>query len=165
MRYKNDETTVLGGFFKSGSQVTIKVLDDNGQAIQLTNDACIVSPDESSLYLWSTTNMQSEAGTYFYIMTDGINKMPGKFIYGGYVEDVAKISDVQETQTIMMTAVTEGNSDVRQIIEDVQLGNWSIENRQMVMKTQSGKELATFNLYDFNGNPTNTTVAKRIRVS
>ena len=165
MRYKNNEQTTLGGFFETGKSVTIKILDSYGQLVSIDSNACTEAPDEDSLYLWSTENMNASAGTYFYVMTDGVNKMRGKFVYGGYVENVAEKLDLTNSIVEIQASIQDSGTALRAIIEDVQLGNWTIENKQMIMKTTSGDELARFNLYDFNGNPTNTTVAKRVRIS
>jgi len=171
MRYTNDETTVLGGFFKSDSQVTIKVLNKYGQAVQLVTTACSVSPDEDNLYLWDTSNMQAEAGSYFYVMTDGVHKRPGKFVYGGYVDSISEINDksdsiaslIDANTTIISDSIAASGVDVRSIIEDIQLGSWEIHDTEMIMRSINGEELARFALYDQYGQPNAKSVFKRIR--
>ena len=47
---------------------------------------------------------------------------------------------------------------------DAQLGNWSIENNQMIFYRTNGEELMRFNLYDKDGHLTTFEVMKRERV-
>lgn len=183
MRYKNDEQTTLGGYLDRDKVVTIKVLDNTGTAVDLVSNICNESQDAPGLYLWDTSNMTTEAGSYFYIMSDGINSMPGKFVYGGYLDTVAEKTDAVATQTIVQEttsnidskidivgnaiteAVTEVSQDIRSIIEDVQLGNWEIKDNQMIMLDKVGVELARFDLFDMRGTPTMSNVFKRERVN
>lgn len=189
MRYKKDETTVLGGLLAEDEQVTIKILNHTGNEIQLSSNVCTQAPGYKGLYTWSTTNMSANPGTYFYVMTDGTNRMPGKFVYGGYIDTVAEKEDVEvtntkvdstnativdsreELETLMGTigasvlaGISEGNQDLRTIIEDVQLGNWEIKDTEMVMRSASGVEIARFGLYDQYGQPNGKSVFKRIRI-
>lgn len=48
--------------------------------------------------------------------------------------------------------------------EDLQLGNWKIENNQMIMLDVAGAEIQRFNLFDAGGNPTMRAVYKREKV-
>lgn len=166
MRYSSNETTVLGGFFEEGKTVTIKIIDSVGELVGVDNSVCTASSGESTLYLWDTANMAADEGTYFYVMTDGVDTMPGKFTYGGSVD--SKPSEINDKLDVMNTdltvAIEAGNVDIRAIIEDVQLGNWELKDNQMVMLDRVGVELARFDLFDSRGNPTMNNVFKRERV-
>jgi len=160
MRYKSNEHTVLGGFFEPNSNVTIKILDSAGNAVNVSDNVCIESVDEPGLFIWNTNNMQSDAGTYFYVMTDGISKFPGKFVYGGLLDKLTIKEDI-----IGLSGDVSGElGSIRQVIEDVQLGNWQIKDTQLIMNNVDGSELARFDLYDKNGNSTDSNVFSRVRV-
>jgi hypothetical protein len=55
-------------------------------------------------------------------------------------------------------------TDMLNVLLDVEQGNWRIENNQMIFFKRDGTELMRFNLYDKNGNLTETAVFQRVRV-
>ena len=63
----------------------------------------------------------------------------------------------------VLVSMEESGAEIRNIIEDVQLGDWEILNNQMIMKSTTGEEIARFNLLDAAGNPTMSAVYKRER--
>jgi hypothetical protein len=160
MRYTEEETTVLAGKMTPGLSATIKLVDMKlNELMPLTSDICIESPI-AGMYLWDTANVNvpAEDTHVLYCMTASDNtKAYGKVILGGDFVGKTDIGIVNNT-------VVQGNEDLRAIIEDVQLGNWKIDNRQMIMYTKSGEELARFDLFDFQGNKTSVNVAERVRV-
>lgn len=153
---------MLLGYLQPGATVEVVLINTKtDEIIPSTDVACTESIHHPGLYRYDTTAIGEivddlEIAYVMKNMADSTDVYGGKATIGKWLpEYVAEMSTEFEQNT----------EDLRAIVEDVQLGNWSIENQQMVMKTQAGEELARFNLYDFNGNPTNTTVAKRIRVS
>ena len=50
-----------------------------------------------------------------------------------------------------------------EIVKKIQTGKWKIENNQMIFyDTDETTELFVFDLFDLNGNPTNTNVMERV---
>ena len=144
MRYTSDEGTILLGTLPAGRDVTIGIvkLNTKEQAV-LVDNTCeeLVGFPGVYTYTLNLTELPGEsiAGDYFYAMTDGVKNARGKFVLGGVMDEFVKISQ----------------------LEDMHLGDWVIENKQMIMHKRDGSELARFNLYDYNNLPTNINAAKR----
>ncbi len=156
MRYTDTETTMLAGKLSAGSTATIVLVDmKTNTELTLSNDSCTETPIDG-MFTWDTANVTvGEDMHVLYCMTDTGGKTAyGKVVIGGDMVSSTSITNV----------VTTGNEDVRQIIEDVQLGSWALLDNQMVMKTQAGDELARFDLFDQYGRPTMASVFKRERV-
>lgn len=49
-------------------------------------------------------------------------------------------------------------------LKNMQFGNWEIKNKQMIFYDLDGNELAKFNLFDKNGEPSEINVFARRRV-
>jgi len=96
----------------------------------------------------------------------GINRIDVKdeIMAGITAQSVDITNNIEGSITNLATIVQTGNDDIRQVIEDVQLGSWELASGQMIMKTQAGDELARFNLTDQYGNPNMKSVFKRERV-
>jgi len=92
MRYKLSEDIILAGKLTVGATVTIKILDlATDTFIALTSNSCTESSNIPGLYLWSTNNITTTVTGYkncYYEMTDNSNTISGKFVYGGYIEDM-----------------------------------------------------------------------------
>ena len=92
MRYKLSEDIILAGKLAPGATVTVKVLDlATDTFVSLSTSSCSESSKIAGLYLWSTSNIAIAVTGYkncYYEMTDGINFVSGKFVYGGYIEDM-----------------------------------------------------------------------------
>ena len=98
MRYKLNEDVVLASNLPEGNSVTISVLDlANDTVVIVSNDVCTESSIVAGLYTWSTSNIASVPQVYknyYYEMTDGTNKVAGKFVYGGYVDAIGTVQEV-----------------------------------------------------------------------
>lgn len=82
---------------------------------------------------------------------------PGALVVGQYFAeyalvdlDGASFADV-ENLTIQDFAL---QVDV-ELIKQLKIGTWEIDNNQMIYKNTSGDEIARLDLYDINGMPTN----------
>jgi len=76
--------------------------------------------------------------------------------------------DMTETNNLITSSkeeiiakVEDSEGDIRDAIIDVQFGNWTIENNQMIVFDKELIEIARFNLFDAAGNPTMRAVYKR----
>jgi hypothetical protein len=162
MRYK-DNSTVLCGYLTPNSSVTIKLLNTKTDTlIGVSSNICTESDHISGLYRFDTANItdQFDKLEIAYIMEDDIGEIyGGKIVIEDYNSDI--IDQMSNIEVNILSGINDGNQDIEAIIKDVQLGNWEIKDNQMIMKKQSGEELARFNLYDLKGNPSMNAVYKR----
>lgn len=90
MRYKLNEDVTLIGSLPSSSTVTVRLVNmDNDTLVALTTDVCVESVVVPGVYRWNTSNISTPLEGYincYYEMTDGINIVSGKLVYGGYVD-------------------------------------------------------------------------------
>jgi len=100
MRYQSNENTFLGGVFGTGSSVTITIVwpkKTGDVLINVTSNVCKESEVESGLFEFFTEDIVDTFTTpvhLSYIMTDGSEKQYGKFIFGGYVDNLSTKGDV-----------------------------------------------------------------------
>lgn len=94
MRYSEKEHAVLVGQFNPKETVKIRILDlEHDLEIPLMNNICNESKTIPGIYLWDTKYIDSsKINTYtnlLYEMSDSNNNVYyGKFIFGGYVDDL-----------------------------------------------------------------------------
>jgi len=101
MRYSETEITTLVGQFSPGQTVTIKLIElSNDALVTVTSDVCVESLHIPGMYLWKTNNINDTSligySNLLYEMTcleDG-SKFYGKFVFGGYVDDVVDAADL-----------------------------------------------------------------------
>ncbi len=120
MRYKLSEDIVLSCKLPADKTVTIKLLDlATDSLIATTLDNCPESAIISGLYRWSTVNIDSSITGYkniYYEMTDGVNIVSGKFVYGGYIDEQASsLSDL----TIAVEAVPTAAENAQTLVDKV----------------------------------------------
>ena len=105
MRYSDKEVAILVGQFKSGSKVTIKILDiDHDLEIPLQTYNCYESNVIPGIYLWNTMNLDmsriDEFNNLLYEMKDeNNNTYYGKFVMGGYVDREIDLSGITDAAT------------------------------------------------------------------
>jgi hypothetical protein len=93
MRYSEDEETVLVGEFESGSDVTIEILClETDKLVTLDKDECEESGVFSGVYKFSTKYIDKSTvpvyANLLYRMTDGVDTYMGKFVYGGWLDNI-----------------------------------------------------------------------------
>ena len=77
-------------------------------------------------------------------------------------DDPASTTDVNTAKLDIISEI-QLNRDLINELLDVEEGNWSIQNNQMIFYKRDGTELMRFNLFDNNNQPTETSVYKRER--
>lgn len=102
MRYKLNEDIILAGNLPPGSSVGIQLLNMETDTIINTSTAiCSESAVVPGLYTWSTSNITDSLVGYvnvYYEIAGGSQKVSGKFIYGGYIEDDSDKIDNLDTK-------------------------------------------------------------------
>jgi hypothetical protein len=100
MRYSNTENTWLLGNFPSGGTVTIKIINLSTDNLEtLVSNTCTESAEIDGLYKFDVDVNMTNSGykNFAYEMFDGDNRFRGKFVYGGYVDNITD----DDTQTII----------------------------------------------------------------
>jgi len=103
MRYKNGEYTTLIGNLLPGRDVTITLIDIREDTLlDILTHECHESAHIPGAYLWDTSNLVSAPSgedhiNCMYQMTDGNDIFQGKFVIGGYLDEIATQVGVDET--------------------------------------------------------------------
>lgn len=94
MRYAQDEKIVLVGQLTADASVDIQILDiDNNELLDLTTSDCVESAIPG-IFLYDTANITDalpERINCVYMMDDGAKKFYGKFVIGGYTNQVGEL--------------------------------------------------------------------------
>jgi len=146
MKY-NTNTTVLCGYLAPNSTVKIKLINTaKDTLVSVSDNECVESENQDGLYFFNTSKIDEvfDALEIAYIMTDDEDGF-----YGG------KVVISNEVPT---------TSSIRTDIQDATIGNWRIENNQMILDKVDGTELTRFNLFDPAGNPSMRVIYSRERV-
>lgn len=130
MRYSSNENTTLAGKFPPGSSVTIKIVNiDTDSLLTLTNNICQESIHIPGLFLFNTSKINANLSTYTncaYEMTDGTNIFYGKFVYAGYVDQIAKQTEVdlliQNLEQAITNLINNHDGDVKAAINELETG-------------------------------------------
>ena len=153
MRYSSSESTTLAGKFTPGSSVTIKVVNiDTDSLLTVTSNVCNESIHIPGLFLFSTNKINSSLQPFTncaYEMTDGTNIFYGKFVYGGYVDQLPRRNEVQDLISNLQTSITDlinnHDGDVKAAIQELESGliqiltnlNAEINENQVIIEDSS----------------------------
>jgi len=153
------ETVWLVGELPSGGTITITIYDlSDGSTVLLTSNICS-EIGITGLYRWNSSNIITQPTTfkqYLYIMSDGTNRFVGKFVLGGFTDE---IDDVKaKTDNLPSDPASESNVDAVEtkvdavdvdvtLIKKIQTNKWKIVGNQLIIYNDDGvTPLKVFNL-------------------
>jgi len=162
------ETVWLVGELPSGGTVTITIYDlSNGSTVPLTSNVCS-EIGITGLYRWDSSNITTQPTIfkqYLYVMSDGINRFVGKFVLGGFTDEVDEVKaktdnlpadpasesgalakEATLTPKASQVSVNTLQTDIT-VIKKIQTNRWKIENNILTIYDDDGiTVLKTFNL-------------------
>ena len=152
MRYSKNENTYILAEFTSGDIVTIDIyrLSDDVKVVDGAN-VSEVSSTGTFKYLFDIT--VTEKTEFLLIMDNGISDKRGKLILGGYPDDIEDLLGPMGTDI--------------SFIKKIEGGRWKIDinTKQMIFYNEAGAvEIARFQLYDKDHNPSDVNVFERERI-
>lgn len=152
MRYSKEESTYILAEFDSGSTVTIDIyrLSDNVKVV----DAVAVSEIASTgIFKYLFNLVVTEKTEFLLMISDGITTKNGQLIMGGYPDTLEGLLGTVETDI--------------SFIKEIEGGRWKIDTatKQMIFYNEAGTvEVAKFQLYDEDHNPSYDNVIERERI-
>jgi len=127
------ETVLLVGELPTGGTVTITIYDlSDGSSVALTSNTCS-EIGVTGLYRWDSSNITTQPTTfkqYLYVMSDGTNRFVGKFVLGGFADEIEEVktktdnlpsdpADQSAVELAIITAHTTTNDKVDAVQIDV----------------------------------------------
>jgi len=111
MRYKNGETTVLVGKLPTGKSVNIMLVNiATDEEILLTDSVCLESLHIPGAYTWNTEKIDEVFSTQvdclYEMRTAGGVAFQGKIVLGGYLDDIATDTKVEELKATVSNIPT-----------------------------------------------------------
>ena len=152
MRYSKDENAYILAEFTSGDTVTLDIyrLSDN---VKVVNGASTSEIASTGTFKYLFNIVVTDKTEFLLIMDNGTTDKRGKIVLGGYPDDLSdKLVLIGE--------------DI-DFIKEIEGGRWKINtstNQMVFYKSDNSTVVATFNLFDSDGNASYTSVFERVLV-
>lgn len=152
MRYSKDENAYILAEFTSGDTVTIDIyrLSDD---VKVVGGASVSEISSTGTFKYLFNIVVTEKTEFLLIMDNGVTDKRGKIVLGGYPDD---LSD----KLVLM-------GDDIDFIKEIEGGRWRINtstNQMIFYKSDNTTIVATYNLFDGDGNASYTSVFERVLV-
>lgn len=152
MRFSKDENTYILAEFNSGDTVTIDIyrLSDD---VKVVDNAAVSEISSTGTFKYLFNLIVTEKTEFLLIMDNGITDKRGKLVLGGYPDDIEDLLGAMETDL--------------SFIKEIEGGRWKIDTdaKQMIFYNEAGTvEVAKFQLYDEDHNPSYDNVVERERI-
>ena len=152
MRYNGDENTYILAEFTSGDSVTIDIyrLSDDAKVV---DSVVVLEVASTGIFKYLFNIVVTEKTEFLLIASNGVTTKNGQLIMGGYPDTIESLLGALGTDITF--------------IKEIEGGRWKIDTatKQMIFYNEAGTvEVAKFQLYDEDHNPSYDNVIERERI-